>query len=361
MGFGNGLSRCLMLAVAVTIVPVPLAAQTGSLRVQRIASPAIADNLLGEPSDVEVAVYTPPGYRDSGLRYPVLYLLHGIGGTYRDWTGGGYQGLRIHTELDSLIEVGVVPPMIVVMPTAMNRYAGSYYADSPVTGNWGEFVARELVQWVDTTYRTLPAPVGRGIAGHSMGGFGALTLAMDHPGVYSAVFAMSPCCLKLSDDLGAGNSGWQRALTFDSHDDIPEALREGEFYPVVFMGLISLATPNEGNPPFYVDYPYRLDTGGALVRSEPAHSRYRSFFPFERLGATAHALRGLRGLALDVGHDDEFSHIVPAALAFSQRLGELAISHTFMMYDGDHRNRLRGRFVSIVLPFFAKHLDPSRP
>ena len=347
--------------VAMALAPFPALAQSGVLAVDTVHSAEIAGNLLGEPSDVEVAVYTPPGYATSGLRYPVLYLLHGISGTYRDWTGGGYQGLRIHTELDSLIASGDVPPVIVVMPTAMNRYQGSFYADSPVTGDWGQFMARELVAWTDSRYRTIARPGGRGIAGHSMGGFGALTLPMDHPGVYGAAFAMAPCCLALNGDLGPANAAWHRALAFDDPSDPGAALQNGDFYPVAILGMLSVALPDLENPPFYVEFPYAGDGAGFLSRVGPAHDRYRAWFPIERLDERAEGLRRLRALALDTGHDDQFPHIPPGARAFSQRLAELGVPHSFHLYDGDHRNRMRERFRNIVLPFFARHLDAAGP
>lgn len=350
----------VVATAALCLVAGPVRAQSGSLTLRTVPSPAIASNLLGEPSDIEVAVYTPPGYSAGRLEYPVLYLLHGIGGTFRDWTEGGYQGLRIHEELDARIAEGAIPPMIVVMPTAMNRYLGSYYADSPVTGNWGAFVAGELVAWMDAEYRTIDSPGGRGIAGHSMGGFGALTLAMDHPGVYAAVYAMAPCCLALTDDIGSANPAWATAVAFETHDDVASSLQSGQFYPAAMVGLMSVAAPDVEDPPLYVDMPYRPDGGGFLSKVEPTFSAFRDFFPVERLDESAGALRGLRGLALDVGHDDQFSHIPPGAMAFSARLGELGVPHAFSMYDGDHRNRIRARLNDLVLPFFARHLDAPR-
>ena len=333
------------------------ASPSGSLELKRVTSEAVAQNLLGEPSSIEVAVYTPPGYNESALRYPVLYLLHGIGGTFRDWTGGGYQGLRLHIELDALIHDGVIPPLIVVMPTAMNRYLGSFYADSPVTGNWSEFVGQELVAWTDESYRTLATAGGRAVAGHSMGGFGALTLAMDHPGVYSTAYALSPCCLTLAEEFAGAHPGWASALSFDDMSDVSTARSNGALYPLAILGFLSIATPNENAPPFFVDFPFQVDGTAA----EPTHSAYEAYFPIERLDEDVDALRGLRGLALDVGDDDQFPHIVPGAAAFSERLHELGVRHYYQLYDGDHRNRVRERLATTVMPFLAEHLDRARP
>lgn len=333
----------------------------GAIAVDTIESPAIADNLLGEPSAVEVAVYTPPGYGDEDLRYPTIYLLHGIGGSFRDWTDGGYQGLHIDQLLDSLIMAREIPPSVVVMPTAFNRYLGSYYADSPVTGDWGRFIGEELVGWVDASYRTIAAREGRAIAGHSMGGFGAIMAGAHYPDVFAAAWAMSPCCLLLDEDLGAANAGWARSLAFDAPADVGEALEEGDFYAVAIMGLLSVALPDTTSPPFYVARPYTIDDQGFRLEREPAFSRYRRFFPAARLDDLAPALRRLSGLGVDTGHNDQFPHIPPGAMALSEGLAERNVPHVFEVYEGDHRDRIRERLATVVLPSLTRHLEGPRP
>ena len=69
---------------------------------------------------------------------------------------------------------------------------GSFYVNSPVTGNWEDFITQDVVGYVDSHFRTLAQAESRGITGHSMGGFGALNIAMHRPDVFSAVYSMSP-------------------------------------------------------------------------------------------------------------------------------------------------------------------------
>ena len=80
-----------------------------------------------------------------------------------------------------------VQPMIVVLPNGANKYRGSFYANSITMGNWEDFIVRDVVGYVDGHYRTLASPAHRGIAGHSMGGYGALTLGFRHPDVFSVI------------------------------------------------------------------------------------------------------------------------------------------------------------------------------
>ncbi len=93
--------------------------------------------------------------------------------------------------MDSVIGSGALREMIIVRPDASNRYVGCHYANSIVTGNWEDFIVRELVAHIDRTYRTLATPASRGLAGHSMGGRGALYLASKYPNVYGALYALS--------------------------------------------------------------------------------------------------------------------------------------------------------------------------
>src|SRR5271166_5071933 len=158
----------------------------------QVHSAALERNPVGDSPDRDVSIYLPPGYDSGTRRYPVLYLLHGYTGTDRGWMNPSYVGLS--EVMDGLLEHHKIQPMIVVMPNCFNRFGGSFYANSTLSGNWEDFIVRDLVSYMDTHYRTLATPASRGIAGHSMGGYGALRLGMRHPDVFSAAYGMSPCC-----------------------------------------------------------------------------------------------------------------------------------------------------------------------
>jgi S-formylglutathione hydrolase FrmB len=75
------------------------------------------------------------------------------------------------------------------MPNAYTRYQGSMYSSSLTTGDWENFIARELVAYIDSHYRTIPNRMSRGLAGHSMGGYGTRRIGMKHPDVFSSIYA----------------------------------------------------------------------------------------------------------------------------------------------------------------------------
>ncbi len=341
--------RTSRLAFALALLlTVPAVAQTeGTLRYLKIQAAALEGNLLGDPAEQEVAVYVPPGYGQSERRYPVLYLLHGIGGGFTDWT----QHWNLKGAMDALIASGQ-PPFLVVMPNGRNRLGGGFYLDSPVSGKWETYLLRELVPRIDRDFRTAAAPATRGVAGHSMGGFGALRLGMRHPDVFGSVYAMSPCCLDLADDIGHGNQSWRKAIGFRSPEDIGTSLEEGDFYPVAIYALASAISPNPAKPPFYADLPVR-HVRGELMPDDAVYETWRTSLPLAQLPAHRANLLRLRGIAIDYGTSDQFAHIMTTTPAFSRELARLRIPHRLDVYDGDHRDKIPQRLKTHVLPFFG--------
>ena len=104
---------------------------------------------------------------------------------------------------------------IIVMPNAFTKFFGSMYSSSATIGDWESFVAVDLVSDIDKRYRTLPTAGSRGIAGHSMGGYGALRIAMKRPEAFSAVFSLSPCCLEPTVTLEDRAGKAERIRTFE--------------------------------------------------------------------------------------------------------------------------------------------------
>ncbi|HET6811765.1 MAG TPA: alpha/beta hydrolase family protein [Acidimicrobiales bacterium] len=131
--------------------------------------------------DDRVDVLVPPGYCASGRHYPVLYLLHGAGDTYRSWSA--------NTDLVSF-ERAHAFPLIIVMPDGGHNATAGWYSDW-LDGRYQyeAFDTGVLPRYVDSRYRTVRGD--RGIAGLSMGGFGALSFAARHPGMYRVAASFS--------------------------------------------------------------------------------------------------------------------------------------------------------------------------
>src|SRR5438876_830508 len=180
--------------------------QQGRLVREIVHGPSLEKNLTGESTNRNVSIYLPPSYDTSpNKRYPVVYLLHGIGDTEKEftsaWAGnteewGTVQGLMNHG-----IGEGHFGEMIIVMPDARTKMMGSFFTNSSATGNWEDFIVKDLVSLIDQKYRTLARSESRGIAGHSMGGYGAIKLGMKHPDVFSVVYGMNPALIGLAGDV----------------------------------------------------------------------------------------------------------------------------------------------------------------
>jgi enterochelin esterase-like enzyme len=151
----------------------------GYLLDDRVTSPIVGESL-------PYRVYLPPDYLHTPQKqYPVLYMLHGAGGNYTEWTDS-----YLPEQADRMIVAGEIPPLIIVMPDDGGQ---TYWANWSEGGpRWGDYLAQDVVQTVDTRYRTLRSAASRGIGGLSMGGLGALNQGFQHPDVFGVVGAHSP-------------------------------------------------------------------------------------------------------------------------------------------------------------------------
>lgn len=351
----NKTSRLLALFAILVLLPGLVTAQ-GRLVLDRVHGDSLERTLTRESTDRVVAVYLPPSYADSPKRrYPVLYLLHGIGGTHEDWTRPTQSGhgQSVQDLMDRGIAAGRIAEMIVVAPNQRTRGGGSFYTNSEVTGAWEDFTAIDLVKHVDGTYRTLSQASSRGVAGHSMGGYGAIKMGMRHPDVFQVVYGMNSAVLGYADDLSSKNPAFARATKVT-----------GPFNPrrdVMVASILCIAqalSPNPKRPPFFVDLPYAV-TDGALSET-PAFERWKKEMPLYMLDRYQANLRKLRALRFDSGRNDAYTHIPSTNRLFSERLDALKVPHVFEDYNGDHRNRLwgvEGRIATEVLPFFSRMLE----
>ncbi|GJL80397.1 MAG: hypothetical protein DHS20C01_00310 [marine bacterium B5-7] len=150
----------------------------------RLSEKFHSDALSG---DLNYSIYLPPGYgNDPDHRYPVVYLLHGVGDNEKVWPNAGH----VAATADALIAAGDIPEMFIVMPAGKV----SWFVDSADVGGPGQYataIRDDLVKYIDSNYPTIADRRGRAIAGNSMGGFGALRLALERPDVYVSTAGLS--------------------------------------------------------------------------------------------------------------------------------------------------------------------------
>jgi pimeloyl-ACP methyl ester carboxylesterase len=197
--------RLLLLFWLSLLLPLcSCAPHGGALLCAEFEAPSLSGNLFGIPARQQLVVYLPPSYSDTTRRFPVLYFLPNFDNVMQRYTGGSYQGFRLRNAMDRQIRTGAAREVIVLIPNAHHFLGGSWYRNSPLTGRWEDYVVKDVVEYMDHHFRTVPAAAARALAGHGMGGTGALELALKHPDQFSAVYALSPA---LFDQDGLKDSG----------------------------------------------------------------------------------------------------------------------------------------------------------
>lgn len=352
-----------VLFVFVTSVSMPLAfAQEGRLVREKLHAAALEKTVTGESPDRNVSVYLPPSYDASpNKRYPVVYLLHGITDTdetwISPWTKSGDPWQTIPGVMNRGISEKRFGEMIIIMPDENTKWGGSFYTNSSITGNWEDFTVKDLVSYVDSKYRTLARASSRGVAGHSMGGYGAIKLGMKHPDVYSVVYGISPAVLGWGRDLTIENPAFSFLLTQPTAS--PDDVLKGGLYALGIVVVGQAFSPNPERAPLFTDLPFIL-VDGKLQPMEPAFTKWNENMPVNMVEKYAANLRKLRGFRFDSGYEDEFTHIPVTARALSAALTARGIEHVFEEYNGDHRNRMwgrTGRMAGEILPYFWLLLD----
>ncbi len=347
----NRLVACLVTVSAAIAVASPSVsraqAAAGSLERVRVHGTALEGNLTGDDATRDVFVYLPPSYsRDTARRYPVVYFLHGYTATAQ----GYVEYLDLPQAADKAI-AGGARETIIVLPDAFTAYSGSMFSSSPTTGDWESYVATDLVGYIDAHYRTLARRESRGLAGHSMGGYGTVRIGMKRPDAFGALYAMSSCCLLI--DPARGGDPVMRAAR-ERAGAAAEARPRGRPDPAAgFANALSAQAaawaPNPDNPPEFFDLPFK---NGEV---DPAIAvKWLANAPLLMVDQHAASLQRYRAIALDVGNADPLR---ADNVNLDAALRRLRVAHTFEEYEGDHGNRIRERFAAKVLPFFSQHLE----
>ena len=135
----------------------------------------------------EMYVYTPPGYEKGSAAYPVLYLIHGGGDTAVSWSTVG----RANDILDNLLAEKSIKPMIVVMPSGWTPSGGQVMTSDATKDPFNDEMLKDIIPFVQATYRTLATPDGRALSGLSMGGIQTLNVGLHNLGTFRYIAVMS--------------------------------------------------------------------------------------------------------------------------------------------------------------------------
>jgi pimeloyl-ACP methyl ester carboxylesterase len=317
---------------------------TGEVRVDSVYS-AYLENDFGEATTRKISVYLPPGYEEGTKRYPVIYFLHGFTGTHE------MRGMK--EILDYAIESKRIRPFILVLPNQLTTYGGSFYSNSELFGNWEDFTAFDLVFYVDKNYRTIATKESRGITGHSMGGYGAIKLAMHHPDIFNTVYAISPGALTIVREYGPNSDTFKELSTIKTLDELSKT-----YFGSVMMAFGRSWSPNPDKAPFYSDFPFEYK-GDELVVHEDVLQKWYANMPVHMIDDNLENLQKLKAIKMDWGRNAGDRFTIQCKM-FSQRLENVGITHFAEEYIGTHTSGIytkEGRIPQQVLPFFDEYLE----
>jgi len=318
-----------------TVFPGPL---RGRVELHRFSSRVLEGNPWGDPTERDLAVYTPPSGTTEGK--PLLLLLTG-------YTGAGWMHVQrprylADTQvgrLDRLIRTGAAAEAVLVAPDCLTTLGGSQYLNSSATGRYEDYVVREILPWVREKYRTGPCTV----LGTSSGGYGALTLALRFPELFPAAASNAgdcyfrytyaaefPVAFRAIRKAGGPEALLRKLLSETTPGFGPS---NPQIAALELMAYAACYSPNDAEPGRF-DLPFDLETGA--IRDE-VWARWLAWDPVEMVATEPFrsALRRLRYLYVDGGLRDEWFLDVGArifAAAARREGGSVELAE----FDGAH-------------------------
>ncbi len=335
----------------------------------KVPSPSLSNNLIGVPSEQKVYICLPPSYLERGKKYPVLYFLTGFGDEAAFYTNGMYQDLKMQGVLKDLTEKKAINEMIIVIASGTNFLGGSFYVNSDVGGNWEDYIVNDLIGYIDKNFRTIPQAEARGIAGHSMGGFGALYIAFRHPELFSAVYALSP---QIFDNNGLSNSQMfaqsfvsEKFLKCEkenselSREKAHERLliycdntRDLDLLFTLAYGM-AFAPDTKKNAP-YIDFPYSKAPVKANLNKELWNKWEDGIGGWDaKIKSLKENILKLKSIGIEYGLKDENKWIVDGCKYFIKVMNSEKIPLKSLSFAGGHQDNIKERIEKFMFPFFS--------
>jgi S-formylglutathione hydrolase FrmB len=237
--------------------------------------------------------------------------------------------------------------MIVVMPNSYTLHKGSMYSSSVTTGDWEAYIAHDLVDYIDSHYRTIANRRSRGLGGHSMGGYGALKIGMKFPQVFSALYLMSSCCLTAS--LNPRVESMTSAAAVTTREQAEEEAKKPGFGISTTLAEAAAWSPNPNNPPLYFDLPVK----DGKVQNDVV-AKWAANAPLAMLPQYVTNLKKYSAISIEIGTKD---NLYRSNKQLDETLTAFGVTHGYDEYDGDHTNRVRQRIEQNTLPFFTQQLS----
>ncbi len=311
---------------------VPEESGRGSIVRLRYESELLKGNPLGDPYIRDLFVYLPPGYSRSAERYPTVYCLTGFTGRGGMLLNDNAFTPNLAERMDKLIREQTIRPMIAVMPNCFTWFGGSQYINSTATGKYEDYLSQEIVQTVDSSFRTIDDRDARAVMGKSSGGYGSLIMGLRHADIFGLVCST------------AGDAYFEYCYPMD----FAKAFRVIKGDPIGFMrrfwstekqgrddhaalntiGMAACYSP-DGEA---FEMPFDLETGE--IRHD-VWARWLEHDPVRLVARHVEKLKTLKLLYIDAGTRDEFNLDIGARI-LARKLSEHGIRHIHEEFDDGH-------------------------
>ncbi|MHC4583557.1 MAG: alpha/beta hydrolase, partial [Planctomycetota bacterium] len=266
-------------------------AQEGQIIVETVHSPSLEGNLLGDSPNRWVTIYLPPSYdTEPGRCYPVVYLLHGFTGDHNYWT---------------------------------------------MSYGWADYIAKDLVEYIDSYYRTLPQRESRAVIGHSMGGYGAVKLGILYPEIFGCMGGLAGAYMMEELELQANANFYADDSTVENWN---------QFSSLSFLHLASFAfsaalAPNPDRPPFYCDFPYvYTDTiPREVIKVQEVYDKFLEHDILRLTEKHRDALLSMKAIYIDCGTRDD---LIERSRQLHEKLEGFGIEHFYKEFLGSHTSRV---------------------
>jgi len=302
----------------------------GELFIRQLYSPSLENNILEDSPIQNINIYLPPSYNTTNNYYPLVIFLHGYTDSYRILSS------YIST-IDRRMFNNDIREFIIIAPNGYNRYEGSFYVNSPVTGNWEDYIASDLINFMEDNFRVIRNRQSRGIFGHSMGGYGAFHIGFRNPDKFSVVYCMS-------GGFFSENIDQLRHALDNSYSIYPNfANAYGAAFAYNSSGGFDVIPRNQI---------YSINTNDEIfIRWINGFGNLN-----EKVENYLLLTDRLNAIGIDVGSRDEYNWMIEGSEYLSNILTTNNIPHQFEIYEGTHNDRILERINNIVLPFFSDNL-----
>ena len=331
-------------------------------RIDNFHAKSLENNPLNSPVDRDINIYLPPGYfEDNSKRFPVVYLLHGYSLNNRMWTITwqedenkflnfnvlppniiekiDIENLLSFEKFDNLIENGDLDPFILAQPDASTHVPqisgrkdlrdipfkkGSYYVNSPTSGNYMDYIIYDVIDYIDDNYRTIPDKEHRALIGGSMGGYGALYLSLHHPEKFTSVVALSPANIR-----SIGSIDWK--LRIPLYEEIFGTEMSNKIGDVVWADILDTSDLILSKSTPLIPSIKRDTDGNIIGYNKEAEGNWKKFDINNLIREKPDALKKVHVL-FNCESTDEFG-LTGDSERLHETLSELNIQHEYEIYS----------------------------